>query len=687
MLDSKFELATAKLDEAKRRKRLLGNTIDYKIGHKGTRKAIRDRARETCASFANLWSWWIAHQSSGFEGLLPNWIELAEKSQKIANQRYTLLGDLIYLDVITDVNINQLAARLPTFVRHYKNKKTHLQKLENEIKKHPAFGRAKKLIRRWQDGGLWGLAPEANPFRLKYPRGDNVDPAVLTDEEINKIYKQIDSVIDLASRDKGSVTREEVAARAEKLGVSPRTVYYRIDKVRNNKLKELRRRRRGDIGKSHGLSDKMVLKIEDLRLTHKDWKARAVWEAACKYAEKTGENPPSLGQVYRIINNLAKPLRLLADGRIGEFNNKYRPTKRLKLDEKLILLADFTPLPMLFVPGNQHTKTNKSGDVTAYLLEIMEANSRYVFPPIFAVKTPTQVDVAASIRNAMLVIGFFNELWVDRGKQYISRRIRRISKRFRFKLFPGPPHYPQLRGKLERYFETAETRFFSTLEGYTGPDIAKRNPTAKAKHTLDWFIERYEEFREKYNNEVHSETGQIPAVAVQNRPTYSPGLTDSERAELDLLLKFEGTAVISNKGIRYKNHWYYDTKLIHHEGEKVTIYAEPGEGVAKEIKIYLNEKELCTALNTTSEAGKALLEKIGNDQRAQVSYYRKRIKEAREREKQEQASADSELKNDNLSVERGHDAIRLAVDENIVKKPTPPEAPKNKKKSRFGDFL
>jgi putative transposase len=391
-----------------------------------------------------------------------------------------------------------------------------------------------------------------------------------------------------------------------------------------------------------------------------------------------------LGQVYRIIERIPEPLKLFADGRRSEFSNKYRITKRLNLEDKLILQADFTPIPMLLKASEGEKNANKSGDVTAYLVEIIEANSRYVFPPIFVTKTPSQLEVAASIRNAMLVIGFFNELWVDRGKQYVSKRIERISKKKNFKLFKCPPRYPQLKGRIERYFRTVETRCWSKLEGYTGPDLTRRNPTAKAKYTVEDLIKIYEEFRSKYNNvEEHSETGQIPAEALQNRPTYFPDMTSEDRAELDLLLKIEENAKILQQGIRYKKHWYYHSDLKDNVGAKVTLFIEPGDGVPQEVRVYLDDQVLCAAVNTTSDEGKILLNEIGNDQRAQTAYYRKRIKEAREREKQDQIN--SEVINDTHPKGESSEATKLVLGDTIPRKPTKPES--QRKIKRFSDIL
>ncbi len=89
-------------------------------------------------------------------------------------------------------------------------------------------------------------------------------------------------------------------------------------------------------------------------------------------------------------------------------------------------------------------------------------------------------------------------------------------------LFPGPPHEPQVRGIVERFHETLDTRLWATLHGYVGPNVVERNPGARAELTLAEVEQRFRSFIDRYHQEIHSATGQTPLAFWQEHATPLP---------------------------------------------------------------------------------------------------------------------------------------------------------------------
>jgi len=293
---------------------------------------------------------------------------------------------------------------------------------------------------------------------------------------------------------------------------------------------------------------------------------------------------------------------------------------------------------------------------------------------------PTRFTVAAAIRDAILTGehkpfgGVPDEIWIDNGKDLVARHVYQLAEGLGIKLVPGPPHEPQIRGIVERLHESLDTRLWSTLPGYVGPNTVERNPKAKAELTLYELDEHFRAFIDRYHHEVHSETGQTPLGFWQKHATSFP-VDEPLLRLLDMLLKEPATRRVLKEGIKYAGERYWHPELAVLVGESVLVRAAPHYTAPDEIEVFFEGRWRCTAFALTSSQGEALERQVVVDaQRRQRTHARSRIKAAREALQSTSLSPlDPPTSSSSASASRQRD--RRKPTNMLPNLPTPPDLP------------
>ncbi len=393
------------------------------------------------------------------------------------------------------------------------------------------------------------------------------DLGVLSEEQRNELFRRSTLLGDLADHER--VSNRLLAMRASEVGLSLRMPRYYHTRFRRYGLIGLAPRVRADSGKHHTLSPHMVQVIESLRLTHRDAPIRFVYEMACQYATTAGEGPPSLYQVRSICAQIPEPVRLLADGREGEFRNRYRLTYPIRHDPHRIVWQIDHKAPLHVMVRDLRAPSHRcpSGEVRPFLTLVVDSASRLVMAGLFSYDEPNRFTVATAIREAMLggltsehkpFGGVPDEIWIDNGKDLVARHVHQLAEGLGIKLVPGPPHEPQIRGIVERLHEMLDTRLWSTLPGYLGSNVVERNPKAKAQLTISQLDELFRAFIDRYHHEVHSETARHrwssgsatpPRCPWMNR-SYACWTCCSKSLPLDVCTRMESSMPQSITGTR-----------------------------------------------------------------------------------------------------------------------------------------
>lgn len=607
-----FDLEFACQREAERRFRMIGNEL---AKSEYNDQELRDRARAIDIPPGVLAAWLRACKEQGLSGLLPEWDELDKKKQRKALERYEQLGEFADAETIDKEQIAELAERHGW-----------------------TFKRAKRWLRRYRVGGLWGLAPGNNPQKRPRTKAARRSLILLSEYQLQKMYNHRAALGDLA--DKLTVSEDEVKERAKVTGKHPNTIWTYLRRYREDGLIGLAPRRRSDRGGHRDISERMVKIVEGIYLSNPKKSIRAVREDAARIARELGEPEPTTWQVRSICENISELVKVLADGDEDNFRNLYRFTHRMRFDG-VIYQIDHTKIDVLLRDIRKKRERTKSETIRPWLTLVMDAQSRLVMAAQFGYDRPDRFTVAAAIRDAILISerkpygGIPEEIWVDRGKELVSHHIRQLLDGLNITFPEHPPHQPQLRGRVERFFGTLNTRLWCTLPGYVGSNTTERPPNVKAKLTLSELVGKFWTFIKKYHAEEHSGTGESRLEYWEQNCFAMP----ANPRFLDILLKEQDQRQVRKSGIYYKNRIYWHPDLGPLVGERIVLRAGPSYHAPDEIEVFHDEAWICTAIATDSILGETVSqEEIAAAQSQQRQVAREKInqaiaaKEAAERE-------------------------------------------------------
>ncbi len=598
-------LAELQEAEAHRRLKLLGTTIEDE-----SLAELRKRSRQVDIPVAVLRQWHASYLHGGFDALLPSWSDISEPVWTLIEQRYVALGALAEAETLSKEDMCALAT-----------------------KQRWTMPQTQRWLTRYRVEGIVGLAPHSRSARSR----TLPDLGALSETQQDELFRRHALLGELAERE--HVSNTLLQKQAEAVGVSLRTLRDYHTRFRREGLAGLAPRGRRDKGTSHLLSADMAQFIEDLRLTHRDASVRFIYELACQHAAAIGERTPGIFQVRSICVQIPAPVRLLADGREEAFRNRYRLTYPIAHDPHRIVwqIDHKAPLHVLVRDLRMPSHRAFSGEIRPYLTLVIDSASRLVMAGIFSYDPPDRFLVAAAIRAAMLLTehkpfgGVPDEIWVDNGKDLIADHVQQLVQGLGSMLLPGPPHYPELRGIVERFHETLDTRLWSTLPGYVGASVVERNPKAKAELSLSELDQRFRTFIDHYHQEAHSATGQTPLQFWLEHATQIPV---NERL-LDVLLKEAAQRRVLKEGIKYLGRIYWHADLATLVGEDVLVRAAPSYMAPDELEVYFGKQWRCTAFALDSAKGLALPRSVVTEaQRHQRETARRRIAKAQARAKE-----------------------------------------------------
>ena len=604
-----MNLAELKASEARRRLKLLGTTIEDTSGAE-----LHTRSRQVGIPVAVLGQWHASYLHRGFDALLPSWSDISEPVWALIEQRYTALGDLAEAETLSREAICALATRQRWSMRQ-----------------------AQRWLTRYRVGGMVGLAPSSRPARSR------TLPALgtLSETQQDELFRRRALLGELAEQE--HVSNAILMKHAEAVGVSLRTLRDYHTRFRRDGLAGLAPRSRADKGTSHMLSPETAQYIESLRLTHRDASVRFVYELACQHAAATGERAPGVFQVRSICEQIPLPIRLLADGRESEFRNRYRLTYPITHEAHRIVWQIDHKAPLHILVRDLRAPSHRTlfGEVRPYLTLVIDSASRLVMAGLFSYDPPDRFMVAAAIRAAMLMSqnkpfgGVPDEIWVDNGKDLIAHHVQQLVQGLGAMLAPGPPHYPDMRGIVERFHETLDTRLWAKLPGYVGANVVERNPKAKAELTLTELDQHFRAFIEQYHQENHSGTGFTPLQFWQEHMAQRP----VDERLLDVLLKEASLRRVLKEGIKYSGRVYWHADLATLMSEGVLVRAAPSYQAPDELEVYFQEQWICTAFALDSAKGQALPRSVvAKAQRRQRAHARQRIATARKTREEATAS-------------------------------------------------
>lgn len=401
-------------------------------------------------------------------------------------------------------------------------------------------------------------------------------------DEALRIFRLIRPCLD------GGVSLTRVATEA---GVSRWTVHRWIERYRAKGLVGLCRRHRNDAGQRR-LPEELQHLIEGLALQRPAPRISWVCRQAQSVARANGWPIPSYTSVYRIVRGLDPGLLIYAH----EGSKAYREAfdliyRRESASPNEIWLADHSALNVATV--------DKSGRVDRpWLTVIMDDFSRSVAGYLLGFEAPSSLRTALALRQAIWrkddhrwrICGIPSRFYTDHGSDFTSQHMEQVAADLRMELVFSTPGMPRGRGRIERFFQTVDQLFSSSLPSYWPSGV----PEPKHQLPLQELDARFWEWLlADYHMRPNGETGEAP-VARWETNGFLPHLPESQE-HLDLLLLTVSKArKVHPDGIHFLGLRYTDPLLADYVGEDVVVRYDPRD--LGEIRVFHGEQRLCRAV-------------------------------------------------------------------------------------------
>ncbi|NJN68586.1 MAG: DDE-type integrase/transposase/recombinase [Chloroflexaceae bacterium] len=578
-----IDLEAERQREAERRRALLGDLVNQPYDH----ERLRERARAVCVSTEVLARWYHTFLRGGIDALKPDWKTIPPSSWHIARERRQQLGSLADGTPITLDDIQQRAEELGW-----------------------RWVRLKKWVERFRDHGIGALAPENDPEKERRQKKKRTipDANALSEADLADAIQRLLLLGDLAEQ--AHVSEAEMQAQAQKSGKGRSTLWKWWSAYRDHGIAGLATRRRSDRGRSHNISDRMIDIVQGIRLSKRDCPVHEVHRLACERARLLGEEEPTEWQVRTICERIPKGDKLLADNRSREFANKCQITYPIHF-KRVIYQVDITAVDVLVQDLRSKKYRTRSGEKRPQIITCIDGRSGVLVAARFTYDVPDRFDVGLVIRDALTVSernhygGIPEEIWIDRGRQFTSHYVKQLARELSFRLYET--RNPNIKGAVERFFGTLNTRFWATLEGYTHANTVERNTEAlktEEKLTIYQLVERFWKFA---TETYHQTSFEYPDEAEAMTPlTYWEKHCFAEPANpdiLQILLKEPFRRKVVKKGIKIEGRWFWHSELAEIVGEHVTVRIGTTYEKPEEIEVFHNDQWFCTAFWVASPQG------------------------------------------------------------------------------------
>lgn len=596
-------------EEALRRLQMLGETA---IGQDDA--GLRQQARRLHLPYALLWQWRTAYQAGGLSALEPHdWPEAPPLHLDQAQMLVTM-----FAAALQEIGVSPDPHRL-------------LESL------HVAFPtitwtahKAAQLVRRYQMAGIMAFLVADTP-KQKRAKLHTHDWGSLSNAAVDIAFQRKAALDAWAEQE--HVTRRQAEAAAKEAQIHPSTWRRWWSWYRADGLLGLAPRQRRDTGTRRLISSQLAEAITGIRLSQADLPVRAVYDRAVTLAIALQEPPPSLWQVRQICAQIPAPVKLLADGREAAFRNRYRLTHPIAWGhEQMVYQMDHkAPLHLVIRDERPLPQRSPSGEVRPYLTLVMDAATRVVVAAVFGYERPNRFTVAAAIHRALLITpehplgGMPQAIWVDNGKDLIAEHIRLLTTGLGIRLVNGDPHHPELRGIVERFHQTLDTRLWATLPGYTGNNTVERNPHVIATLTLREVEQHFWTFIHQYHQEVHATLHQTPMSAWSAR---GPAPEVDVRL-LDVLLCEGHWVKVGKTGVAHQGRTYFSSDLGPLIGERVMVRAVDTDRRPDTVEVFFQHRWITTATALDAPVPLLRAEDIAAAQTLQRQTIHQRIATAR----------------------------------------------------------
>ena len=317
---------------------------------------------------------------------------------------------------------------------------------------------------------------------------------------------------------------------------------------------------------------------------------RALWKEVCEECKRRKLPEPSYSLIKLHLASLPEEIKYLRgrDRGLRQWDKAGRPVIRF---ENAFYANERWQIDDCHLPvWARHKVKGEWKPCRVYLTDSIDNFSRSIPGFILSSRVPDAWSAKLLLRKAILPKenaqwankGIPSVIESDNGKNFTSKELVTAAGYLQIRLDFGPPHYPNIRGKLERFHRTLNEGCLKSLPshmdaiGTTYGAAEKQLDRLPTVGQMRKIIEKW--IVEEYHQRVHSRTQQKPAERWEE--TVRLRMPESDDA-LNLLLHHKGSCAISNTGIRctYEGvgHTYWSPELTHFWGRKVCLRFNPDD--------------------------------------------------------------------------------------------------------------
>jgi putative transposase len=382
-----------------------------------------------------------------------------------------------------------------------------------------------------------------------------------------------------------------LAGVAKEASLPLRTAQRWVNRYRRFGLVGLTRTGRADQGKRRRVPEDLCRLAEGLALERPPLGPSAIYREICRIARARGEQPPGYHTIYNVIRAIPDDLKALALNGEKAYREAYDLVHRREAERpNQIWQADHTQLDLWAKRADGKT-------ARPWLTIIIDDYSRAIAGFFISFDSPCAVRTALALRQAIwrksdahwIVFGIPEIFYTDNGSDFTSDHLEQVAAEIKMRLIFSAPGQPRGRGRIERFFETVNQMFLSTLPGYIEAGAVRGRPEL----TVNDLDRCFREFLREYHARPHGET-KIPPKDRWQRGGFVPRMAESlEQLDL-LLLTIAKMRKIQTDGVRFQGMRYIDPTLAAYVGERVVLRYDPRD--LAEVRLFHQGKFLCRAI-------------------------------------------------------------------------------------------
>lgn len=302
---------------------------------------------------------------------------------------------------------------------------------------------------------------------------------------------------------------------------------------------------------------------------------------------------PAESTVRHYLDSLPEAVKMTRGGRFDLWDKQAKPTipfqgsryanqrhqsdhKRMDLHSRIMVDGEWRPVQLWLTP-------------------LLDDYSRAIVGRHITVGSANSWSITQAIRHAAMpkeeigweVCGLPEIFQCDNGADFLSGAVQTALATLKVTIDVDPPHYPNRKGKIERFFRTLDQGCLRGLPGHMA-DIGTSEGAAK-KHLMELLtpedilkeIDRW--IIEDYHQRTHSETGEKPIDRWRN--TVRLRVPD-EGEVARVLLRLESTSRLVQRTVSFtKNgeggsYWSLKIPDLYHERVRVAYNPEDMRRIA-----------------------------------------------------------------------------------------------------------